>query len=880
MWKLFRRPETSDLIRELEDELRFHVDELTDEYTASGWSLAEARRRALVKLGNPQRVTEQVRENSWRRRVADLCQDLCFAVRSLRRAGRITFVAVAALALGIGFSATVFSVVHNGVLHPFPYRSADRLANIVVSSAHGENQGRRGMFSLEEIAAFRKATRAFEDVVGYSTWFVRYVHDGGAEVVHGGAVTSNAMDFFGMRPILGRGLSARDSQPDAPPVVLLNYRFWTDHFNADPRVLGSTMLLAGRVRTVVGVMPPRFQLLGSDLYLPVPWQTNRLLDENEPDDFFANAIVRRSVSLDAAGSALTVMVQQLARVHPKDYPDHPVAQVKDWSDALFSDFKRMFLLLAAAVGLLLVISCSNAAGLLLVHASSRQKEMAVRTALGAGRRRLVRQFLAESMVLAGVGCIMGCLLAWLALQLLANGWISRNVLCMEADVRLDRSTLILAVCISFLATIAAGIAPAIASLRGNVQEQLGSSGIGVHASFRGGGFRSGLVIGQVALSVVLLVFAGLVTRTFLALTHVDFGMSPANLLSGWISLSKAKYKSPEQRTQYIAQLLGGIETIPGVLSASESVGLPIYGGPLSDVTIPDKPHPEPWVTMFEPCSANYFHTLGIQLLSGRLLSDDDVASRRPVAVVNRTLARSYFGDQDPIGKQIKFNRLDEIPQAPRNVYFSIVGVVTDFTNSGVQSATKPEAFVPYSFISFGGFGILVRTAADPNLLMNSIRRVMWNLDPDVSITEPLTLVEYLARYSYAKPRFGVLALAICAGVGLLLSLIGIFTITAYTVSLLTHEIGIRMALGARPADVLGMVLRKCLRLVGAGIVVGIVASLALAPALRPQLWGVSTFDGITFLAVALLLLTAGMLASYLPALKAVQVDPNAALRAQ
>lgn len=878
MGRLFR----AEYARELEDELRFHVDELTDEYTDAGLDPGEARRKALVKLGNPQRIREDVRELSWPRYFTDLFRDLRFAIRSLRRAGHITAVAVSALALGIAFSATVFSVVYNGVLRPFPYRAADRLASIEVgdpkSITANSDDGQRRMFTLEEVAAFRADTRDFEDVAGYTTWYIRYIHDGGAEVLHGGALTPNAMDFFGMRPILGRALTPADSQPSAAPVVLLNYHFWKDRFRGDASVLGKTLDLGARPRTIVGVMPPRFQLLGSDVYLPAPWQTSQLA-ESEPDYYFANAILRKGVSRKSASAGLTAIVQQLMRQNPKDYPDHPVAIARDWSEALYAGYERMFFLLAAAVGLLLVISCSNAAGLLLVHASSRQKEMAVRIALGARRQRLIRQFLAESLVLASAGCLLGCVLTWGALSLIAEGWLARGVFCGEADVHLNWPTLILAVCVSFFATIAAGLAPAIVSLRGDLQKQLGSNGVGVHASFRGGGFRSALVIGQVALSVVLLVSAGLVTRTFVALTHVDYGIRSTNLLFAWAPFPKAKYKTGVERSQYIDQLIPKIEALPGVVSATEAFGIPLFAGPDSTIDIVGKPHQGRWTSMIDACTVDYFKTLGLQLLRGRLLSQDDIAATRNVTVVNQQFARKYFGAQDPMGRQIEFDLPTGNDHAPRKATFSIIGVVSDFRNAGLESPIAPQAIIPHSFIPADGFGFLVRTQSDPNLQLNSIRRVMWSMDPEITLTEPWTLDKFLDERTYAKPRFGVVSFAVCAGVGLLLSLIGIFTITAYTVSLMTHEIGIRMALGARPGDVLDMVLRKCLKVVGIGIALGLAVALAVVPLLRSQLWGVSAFDGITFTIVVMLLIGAGALASYLPALRAVRIDPNTALRA-
>jgi predicted permease len=878
--KIFPWTRRAEHIRELEGELRFHVDELADEYAANGLGPEEARRQALLKLGNPQRIREQVREMSCRRYLTDLFRDIRFAVRSLRRAGHITAVAILALALGIGFSATAFSVVYNGVLRPFPYRAADRQVSIEAGDPKSGEEQRMHMFPLEDVAAFRSDTRDFEDVAGYSVWYMRYLHDGGVEMLHGGALTANAMDFFGMRPVLGRPLTPADSQPNAAPVILLSYQFWKEHFNGDPEVLGKTLNLAGRQRTVVGVMPQRFALMGSDLYLPAPWLTSQLKDEDEPDYYFANAILRPGVSHQAASAGADMILQQLKRQKPKDFPPNAVAFARDWSDALYDTYKTMFFLLAAAVGLLLVISCSNAAGLLLVHASSRQREMAVRTALGAGRYRLTRQFLAESLVLASVGCLLGCMLTFAAVQVIGKGYLARGIFCGEADVRLNWPTLALAVCVSFLATIAAGVAPAVISLRGDLQKQLGSNGVGVHASFRGGGFRSALVIGQVALSVVLLIAAGLVMRTFLAMMHVNYGIQSSNLMFAWSPFPKGKYKTGEERTQYIDRLMDRLESVPGVVSATEAFGVPLFGGPRTEITIPGKPHEGKLQSMVDACSADYFKALGLRLLRGRILTRDDIAARRPVAVINQTFARKFFGTEDPIDKEIQLNLPAEAAKSERPATFSIVGVVSDFANDGLQSPISPEAVVPHSFLAMDGFGMLVRTERDPKLMLNSMRHVMWEMDPEITLTEPRTLDEFLDERTYAKPRFGVVSFAVCAGVGLLLSLIGIFTITAYTVSLMTHEIGIRMALGARQGDVLKMVLRKCLKVVGAGVALGVTVALMVVPVLRSQLWGVSAFDGLTFGAVVVLLMSAGVLAAWLPARRAVHIDPTRALRAE
>jgi predicted permease len=363
--------------------------------------------------------------------------------------------------------------------------------------------------------------------------------------------------------------------------------------------------------------------------------------------------------------------------------------------------------------------------------------------------------------------------------------------------------------------------------------------------------------------------------------HIDYGIRSTNLLSAWAAFPNDKYKTGDEKSQYIDRLMDAIEDIPGVMSASASFNMPLSnGGPDTDISIAGKPHQGRWMAMVDACSADYFKTLGLQLLRGRLFSSSEIAGKRNLAVINQALARKYFANEDPIGREIQFDVPVGRDQPPQKTSFSIIGIVSDFRNSGIEKPPSPELIVPHSFVAFSGFGFLVRTQIDPDLLLNNMRRVMWNLDPEIVLTEPMTVDQFLEDRTFAKARFGVISFAVCAGVGLFLSLIGIFTITAYTVSLMTHEIGIRMALGAQRADVLEMVLRRCLKVLGVGIAAGLAAALLLVPALRSQLWGVSAFDGITFAFVVLLLAGAGALAAYLPALRAVRIDPNTALRAE
>ena len=863
---------------ELESELQFHLDELTEINKAAGMNDEQARRTACLRLGRPEQLKQACHEVLWTQPVEDALRDSAFAVRSMSKAGGLNLMAILALTLGIGCSTIVFSVVYNGVLHPFPYRSPERLFAIRIDDKRIPNAGFRYDFRLDEIAAFRKQSHSFEDVVGYGNWYITYAHNRQAELLHGGALTPNAMEFFGMQPLLGRGSTAADSQTGAPGVVLLNYRFWKKEFHEDRSVIGTQMMLGDRPRTIIGIMPPRFQLLGADLYLPVSWNPNRVFEQTEAQFFWATGILKAGIKPETAIADLNVVAQELARVHPRDYPKQFTMVLTSLSDAVTADFKRTVVLMMAAVGILLLLSCSNAASLLLVRASARVKEMAMRAALGASRGRLIRQSLVETLVLALAGCALGCALAVVVLERLATVLLGPfTQIPWEAAISLNWPTLLFALTASLMSTLLAGLAPALYAGRETVQPQLGGSGVGVNASFAGSRFRSALVVFQVALSVVLLVSAGLTVRSFLALTHANLGVQTTNVFQGWIHFPRGKYVTAEAKREFVDHLLEKIAAIPGVTNVAESIGRPLDSGPASDITIPGKPHTQPWDTMFEACSEGYFPTLGLQLLHGRLLSPEDIAAGRLVAVVNQTFVTRYFGHEEPLGKQIHFKMFDQLPDAPKNAYFEIIGVVSDFRNRGLTQTPLPEAFVPHSFTGFGDRGILVRTAMKAAAVQDAVERILWDADPTVILGDPATLENFINQHVYAKPRFILIALGVCAAVGLLLSVIGTFSVMAYSVALRTHEMGVRLALGARRSAVLILVLKKGMKLVSAGIVFGFLAVFLIGAAGGGQLGG-QRFDVLTVLSSAAVLGAAGLLACYLPAFRATRVDTSAALR--
>ena len=876
----FRR---AQLDQDLDAEINSHLQLGIEENLRAGMSPTEARRRALIQFGGTEQAKEQHRDSRGLPWLENLLQDLRFALRMLRKNPGFSAIAVIALALGIGFSTTVFSIFYNGVLYPFPYRDAQRLTVIGIVDTQHNSERFREMYHLNEVAAFRKQAQTFEDVVAYSGWDAVFLHQNTPEQVHACVITPNIMEFWGVPPILGRGITEQDAQPGAGPVALLGYAFWKGMFHADKSVLGTTMIVNKQPRTIIGVMPPRFGLYGADFYIPIPWNRpepanyEQAMDQNDPMYFFATGLIKRNVSRATAGADLQVIAKQLVSIYSKDYPERFQMTARPMNEVIVDDFGQTLFLLIAAVVLLLLISSSNVASLLLTHHTARAREIALRTALGASRGRLIRQLFVESLVLGLAGCAAGCFVAYVGLQVVRL--VPGVSVPGEADMSLNLPVLFFAVLLSLLTTLLFGLSPALLAVKKDLRGSLQTSGVNVNASQSGAQIRAGLVVGQVALSMCLLVFAGLMIRSFLALTNFDPGIRTQGILHADVHFPAHQYTSAESKRAFFDQALPRVSTLPGVTDAAVSIGFPLMGGPASrDVTIPGKPHDKLWFTDFDAVNEAYFSTVGLQLLHGRLLSAADVSGARRVAVVNSTLVKSFFADEDPIGRQIKFNVLDEIPEAPHDAFFEIIGIVNDLKSFDPKAPANPRAYIPYTFSGFGDRSLLVRTVTNPTLLINPLRQVVAGVDSNIVLLRPQTLDQLLQQYVYMKPKFRLISFGTCAGIGLALALIGLFGVMSYSVSLQTHELGVRMALGAQPNNILLLVLRKGILLVGGGILLGLVGSFLSVRILQSQLWGVSAFDPWTLILAPLALLTVGLMACYLPARRATRVDPMIALR--
>ena len=867
---------------DLDNEVRSHLELMTAENMRAGMGPEQARRAARMELGGVEQVKEQVRDERTGHWVQSVISDCRFGLRQLRKNPGFSVVAIIALALGIGFSTIIFSIFYNGVLYPFPYRDAQRLTVIGITDTQHNSERFREMYHLDEVAAFRNRSHTFEDIVAYSGVDLFYLHQGTSEQLNGCVVTPNAMAFWGVAPLIGRGIGEQDAQAGASPVALLSYAFWKSAFHEDRSVLGTTMTLNKQDRTIIGVMPRRFGLYGADVYVPLAWSRlepasfAEAMDQHDPMFFFATGLVKRNVSRETAAADIQVIAKQLVAVHARDYPEHFQMTARPMNEVIVDDFKQTLFLLIAAVVLLLLISSSNVASLLLTHHSARAREIAMRSALGASRGRLIRQLFVESVLLGLAGCLAGCLLAYLGLE--SVRFVPGINVPGEADMSLNVPVLIFAVMLSFLTTLLFGLSPTFLAVKKDLRTSLQGAGVNASGSRSGGRIRAGLVVGQVALSMVLLVFAGLMIRSFIAVSNFDPGIRTQGLLHVRVHFPAHQYDSVDSKRAFFEQLLPLVSRLPGVTSSAVSIGFPFMGGPRSDdVTIPGKPHDKHWTTSFDAVSEGYFSALGLQLLRGRLLSPTDIFGARRVVVVNSTLVKTFFGDDDPIGHQIKFNVLDEIPDTPHDAYFEIVGVVSDL-RSFQREPSAPQAYVPYTFSAFGPRSLMVRTVTNPALLANNLRQVIANVDANTVLLRPETLEDQLNKVVYMKPKFRLISFSICAGIGLGLALIGLFGVMIYSVTLQTHELGVRMALGAHAGDILRLVLGKGLFLVGGGISLGLLTSFLTVRVLQSELWGVSAFDPWALILAPAALLATGLLACYLPARRATRVDPMIALR--
>jgi len=809
-----------------------------------------------------------------------LLQDIRYALRKLRTAPGFALVAVLTLALGIGASTAIFSVVENILLEPFPYAEVQRDMSIQIHDNQRNQPGGRTGFGGPEFLDYQAQNHVFDRVIGEDSGDVLYRSSEGTQRLSAKYVTPGTFEFLGLPPLLGRVAQPADYEPGAPAVFVLRYKTWVKEFGADPNILNKTFVLNDTPRMLIGIMPPRFGWGDADMWIPL--KPSRTVESASfagasPHLWFLLGHLKPGVSVKQAEADLAVVAKQLASVYPKNYPKQFTVNVRPFTDSVAGEFRATLYIVFGAVGLLLLIGCGNVANLLLARATTREKEFAIRSALGASRMRLIRQLLVESVILALGGALLGILLAWGGLKFLV-ALMPREIIPAEAVIQLNTPVLLFTLGVAILTALIFGLAPALKAARRDLNEPLRDSGKGLSGGFRHGRLRDAVVVLEVALSLTLLVAAGLLMRSFVALREVHLGLEPDHILVVRLPLPVERYKTADQVAGFFRPLLQRLKALPGVTDATDTSALPPYGGITSEIEIPGKTHSEKWTALFQLCSEGYFPVLKIKLLDGRTFTEAEVTGARKLAVVNQVFVKKYLPGDDPVGKQVRIAQLAEFEDKVADPTFEIIGLVADAKNRGLQDSPEPEIWVPYTVTGSANRGILVRTSQEPLRMMNAVRHEIWATDSNVALTLTGTLEGYISQFSYAGPRFGFLLMIIFASIGLILVTIGVYSVLAYTAAQRTQEIGIRMALGAQGSDVLGMVIRMGLRLVATGVGLGLLASVAMGRIIATQVRGVSPYDPWTFACVPVVLLATGLLACWLPARRAARVDPLVALR--
>jgi putative ABC transport system permease protein len=797
-----------------------------------------------------------------------LLKDVRFGVRTLLKRPGFTAVAVLTLALGVGANTAIFSVVNGVLLKPLPLREAERLVLVYETTP----QMPRSYISVPNLEDYRAGTRSFEGFATYVPQSVNLTGGGGEpERVVGAFVTSSFFPVVGAETTLGRVLLPEDDAAGGGRVAVLGHTLWQTRFGADPSVVGKTLVLNGEPFEVVGVMPEGFgyPVAAPDVLLPAQKWPNYEVARSAHNCWVVGRL-KPGVTRETAEEELRAVARRLEEAYPEDNRGRGV-QVIGLHESVVEDIRPALLVLLAAVGFILLIACANIANLLLARGAARQKEMALRAALGASRARLLRQLLTETLLLALVGGAAGILLAqWGVDALLA---LNPADLPAPEGVRLDGRVLAFSLALSAAAGFIFGLVPALQLSKTDLGASLKEGGRGAGEGSQRARLRGAFVVSQVALSLVLLVGAGLLVNSFYRLLNVSPGFDPRGLLTMEYRLPRNRYPKGEQQWAFHREVAERVSRVPGVESAAIIRGLPFSGnGGSVTYAVPDRPastrgqEPRALENAIDP---NYLRTVGLPLLRGRNFDERDRAETAPVVLVNRMMAEQLWPGEDPLGKQIQF--------LEAKVTASVVGVVGDAKQYDLGELQRPQIYMPYAQNPHIFGTLVVRSRLEPLSLARSVKEAVWSVDPEQPVWKVRT-VEHLLSVNVADRRFVLWLMSCFAGLAVLLTALGIYGVVSYTVAQRTHEIGVRMALGAGRRDVLRMVLGRGMRLALAGVGAGLVAAFLVTRLMSGLLYGVSAADPLTYAAVALLLALVALVACYIPARRATKVDPLVALR--
>jgi putative ABC transport system permease protein len=813
-----------------------------------------------------------------------LLNDLRYGARMLRKNPAFTAVALFALALGIGANTAIFSVVNALLLRPPPFKDPDRL--VYLWETNPKIGLDRGIVSPSDFADWREQNGVFEHISAWRTWFYRISGGGDPEQVWGVRTSPDFFQLLGVETLLGRSFVPEEEQPGRDHVVIVSHGFWARRFGADPDLIGKTITIDDKPFTVVGILPSDFNLFGGsrayDLWMPFDFTSGRRGRDDYSLIVFAR--LRAGVALERAQADMSAIADRLERTYPETNRDRGV-KVITLQENQISTLRPALLLLLTAVGLVLLIACANVATLLLARGAARQRETAVRMALGASRARLIRQSLTESVLLASLGGALGLLLASWGLDLL------RSLLPTGVDemprvdwIGIDRTVLVFTLLISLLTGMVFGVAPAVLGARTELNEALKDSGKSSAGGARGRGVLDSFVVGEIALAMVLLLGAGLMIRSFGKLLAVEPGFDPENVLTMQVWLPESRYAERIKIATFYEQALERISALPGVKSTSAVDFLPSSGwGDMTGFALEGRASPAPGqepVAQYCVIDGDYFRVMGIPLLKGRPFDTHDRDEAHGVAIVNEAMARRYWPGEDPLGQRIRPAFPDtKTPWRPKggNAWLTVVAVASDVKELGPIDEAVPAFYLPYLQNPSALMRLVVRADAEQMDLVSGIRREVLAIDKDQPVTEIKTMKQFLSE-SVFRRRFNTILLGLFAAVALILAVVGIYGVMSYSVTQRTREVGIRMALGAQRRDVLRLVLWRGMALMLAGVGIGVAGGLALTRLMSSLLFGVSATDPMTFVLISLLLTGVALGACFVPARRAMKVDPMVALR--
>jgi len=862
---------------ELEDEVRSHLEMAARERMERGEDAKQAQQAVRREFGNVRLVMEVAREMWGWRWLEDLMEDIAYGFRMLRKNPGFAVVAILSLALGIGATTAIFSVIYAVLVNPYPYANSDRMVHLVVH----DNSGNRRFVFLDgpQLQQLRQA-QSVESAAAMDGWNLTTTEGDLPEDVQGVYLTSNAFVYFGVPMLMGRGLLPSDAPDGQDPqnVAVLGYEFWQRHYNGDPDIVGKKIQLVRKTYSIVGVVPPRFTWGDGEVYLPLK------LTSDPARTFFIMVRLKPGVTRAPANAEFQSLFEQFAKQTPAHFPEHFRVTLEGLNDQFVDRIGGTLSLLFGAVALLLLIGCGNVSILLLARGTARQHELAVRTAIGAARARIVRQLLTEALMLSFTGAALGVVLANSLLKLIVN-WLPQFSFPHEASIRINLPVLFFSVGLALLTGIVFGISPALQSSRTDLAQVMQSSTRKMTAGVHGRRVHGALIAGQIAFTLLLLAGAGVAMQGFVRLMRVNLGYDPHNSMSVGIPVHDNTYTTWEARKTYFNQLLKKIAAMPEVVSAGISTNAtPPDNGWEQRFEISGKPVAEQQHARVNFISSEYFAVLHIPLLQGRLWDESETMRGAKVALINQTLARQYFPNGDALGKDVRIPELRGEPPFRLVVegsdgWFQVVGIVGDARNDGLRNPTKPALYIPYTISLPVWTQILVRTKVPPLTMLHAIRKEIQTVDPDQQAfrdTRDLDgwikmLPEWARGHLVATlfAGFAILALALAAT--------GLYSVISYTVAQRTGEFGIRMALGAMRKDVLLMVFSSAATNVAGGVLAGIVLTLALNRVLARWIEG-SSLNVLILAGVILLLVATAALSCLIPARRASSVDPVVALR--